>query len=468
MSDATSSTQAATTSTLRRDALGLRHAIVISVAVMSPAASIFFNSIPQAGVVGAAIPLCYVIGFVVALLVANQYSEFSREIPSSGSAYTFVTEGLGSRMGFLAAWVGLIAVAIGVPYSFILLGANLQALMMRWFGINLHWSFWFVLALGIAFALCYWGIRQSMNVDLTFLAFEMGVCLVLAVIVLFHVGQQGGLTAVPFSPSAVPPGGDLTVGIVLAVLSYIGFEAAAALGEETRDPHRNIPRAVFGSMIVVGIFYVLMAYVGTVGYGINRMVTGFANDAAPFDTIGRHYSGPFLVVLIDLVGALSFFGAALAIINGGARIMYKVGSDGHLPRWTAWLHPVRRTPVGSVTALCVFGLVVGLLLGFIMTPIQAFGFLGTLDALFVLIIYALVCIAGISFFWRRRAQFKLLRHGIAPVLGTLLIVAIFVALVLTPAPPPLNLIPYVLAIWVLLGVGMLFVLHRRWHDIELS
>jgi len=462
MSDSTSSSQEETGVTLRRGTLGLRHAIVISVAVMSPAASIFFNTIPQAGFVGAAIPLCYVVGFVLALLIANQYSEFSRVIPSSGSAYTFVTEGLGMRLGFMTAWVGLIALAIGVPYSFVLLGANVQTLMIRWFGLNLHWSFWFVLALGVAFALSYWGIRQSMNVDLTFLAFEIGVCLVLAILVLFQVGQKGGLTTVPFSPGAVPPGGDLTVGIVLAVLSYIGFEAAAALGEETKNPHRNIPRAVFGSMIVVGLFYVLMAYVGTVGYGVNRMVTGYANDPAPFDTIGRQYSGPFFVVLIDLVGLLSFFGAALAIINGGARIIYTVGRDGLLPRWTAWLHPVRRTPVGSITGLCIFGLVVGLLLGFIMTPIGAFGFLGTLDALFVLIIYALVCIASIRFFWRkRRAQFNIFRHGVVPVLGTLLILTIFVFLVIAPAPPPLNLIPFILAVWVLLGVGLLFVLRRK-------
>src|SRR5205085_11982377 len=122
------------------------------------------------------------------------------------------------------------------------------------------------------------------------LAFEMGVCLILAIIVLFHAGQQGGLTAVPFTPGPVPPSGDITVGIVLAVLSFIGFETAAALGEETRNPHRNIPRAVFGSMIVVGVFYVLMAYVGTVGYGINKMVSGYGNDPAPFDTIGRIYS----------------------------------------------------------------------------------------------------------------------------------------------------------------------------------
>jgi amino acid transporter len=462
MSDAPSSSQETTDVTLRRGVLGLRHAIVISVAVMSPAASIFFNTIPQAGFVGAAIPLCYVIGFVAALLAANQYSEFSREIPSSGSAYTFVTEGLGMRPGFITAWVGLMALAIGVPYSFVLLGANLQVLVIRWFGLNLHWSFWFVLALGVAFALSYWGIRESLNVDLTFLAFEMGVCLVLAIIVLFHVGQQGGLTAVPFSPGAVPPGGNLTVGIVLAVLSYIGFESAATLGEETKNPHRNIPRAVFGSMIVVGLFYVLMAYVATVGYGVNNMVTGYANDPAPFDTIGRQYSGLFFVVLIDLVGLLSFFGAALAIINGGARIIYTVGRDGLFPRWTAWLHPVRRTPVGSIAGLCIFGLVAGLLLGFIMTPIGAFGFLGTLDALLVLIIYALVCLASMRFFWRKRhAQFNVFRHGVVPVLGTLLILTIFAFLVIAPAPPPLNLIPFILVIWVLFGVGVLFALRRK-------
>ena len=167
-------------------------------------------------------------------------------------------------------------------------------------------------------------------------------------------------------------------------------------------------------------------------------------------------------MLIDLVGLLSFFGAALAIINGGARIIYTVGRDGLLPRWTAWLHPVRQTPVGSIVGLCVFGLVVGLLLGFIMTPIGAFGFLGTLDALFVLIIYALVCIASIRFFWRkRRAQLNIFRHGVVPVLGTLLILTIFVFLVIAPAPPPLNLIPFILAVWVLLGVGLLFLLRRK-------
>lgn len=454
------------TPTLRQGILGLRHAVVISVAVMSPAASIFFNTIPQAGLVGAAIPLCYVIGFIIALLIANQYSEMSRELPSSGSAYTFVVEGLNSQWGFLTGWLGLIAIIIGVPYSFILMSDNLHTLMVRWFGLNLHWSFWFTAAIGITFALCYIGIRQSLSVDLTFLAFEMGVCLILAAIVFFNVGSHEGFSAAPFTTSLLPEHGDLTVGIILGVLSFIGFETAAALGEETNNPRRNIPRAVFGSLIVVGIFYVLMAYVATIGYGINNMANGYANDAAPFDTISRHFSGTsfgtIFVILIDIAGILSFFGAALAIVNGGARIIYTVAHDGLLPGWLAKMHPTRHTPIGAVTMLCTVGLVSGLVLGFVMTPITAFGFLGVFSALSVLLIYALVSVACIRFFWRkRRTQFNWLRHALCPALATLIILGIFLAVFIAPGDAPLSYVPYILVVWMLIGGGLLFALRGK-------
>ena len=466
MSKGVSSSNAGTTPTLKRDTLKLRHAIVVSVAVMSPA-SIFFNTIPQAGVVGAAIPLCFVIGFIITLFVANQYSEFSRVLPSSGSSYTFVTAGLGPYMGYLTAWCGLVAIALGIPYTFTLLGANLETLVVRWFGVDLNWSFWYVLALGLAFALCYWGIKQSINVDLTFMVFEVGVGLILAAIVLFHVGQQGGLTLKPFTLGAVPANGSLPIGVILAILTFIGFEASASLGEETSNPHRNIPLAVFGSMILVGLFYVLVAYAGTVGYGINKMVTGFANDAAPYDTISRQFSGPLLVLLVDIAGVASYFSAALAIINSGSRIVYKVGDDGLLPRWIAWLHPLRLTPVAAISVLCGIGLAIGLVLGFTMTPLVAFGFLGTLDALFVMIVYVLVCVASIVYFLRkRRDQFNVFRHIISPIIGTIMIGAVFVALLLAPASPPLNVIPFVVIAWVLLGLIMLFLLRKQLAEVD--
>ena len=450
----------ATSPALRRGTLGLQHAIVISVAVMSPAASIFFNTIPQAQLVGAAIPLCYVIGFVVALVVANQYSEFSRELPSSGSAYTFVSEGLGPRWGFLTGWIGLIAIALGVPYSFVLMSANLQTLMQRWFDVQAPWSVYFVGAIGVVFALCYIGIRGSLRVDMTLLIFEIGICVALAVIVLTQVGSQGGLSGAPFDPATTPPGGDLIVGVVLGVLSFIGFETAAALGEETRAPHHNIPRAVYGSMVVVGVFYVLMAYAATVGYGIPHMATGYGNDPAPFDSIARKFSGGTLAAFIDLAGVLSFFGAALAIVNGGARIIFTLGRDGLFPRALGWAHPTRGTPGVAIAMLCGLGLVSGLALNAAMSPIIAFGFLGTLDALFVLLIYVLVNVACIRFFWlKRRERFNLARHAIIPSLGVLITGGIASLALISPGDAPLSYIPAVVGVW--LALGLVVILFMR-------
>ncbi len=209
-----------------------------------------------------------------------------------------------------------------------------------------------------------------------------------------------------------------------------------------------------------------MAYVATIGYGINNMANGYANDAAPFDTISRHFSGTsfgtIFVVLIDIAGILSFFGAALAIVNGGARIIYTVALDGLLPGWLARMHPTRHTPIGAVTMLCTVGLVSGLVLGFLLTPITAFGFLGVFSALSVLLIYALVSVACIRFFWRkRRTQFSWLRHALFPVLATLIIIGIFLAVFIAPGDAPLSYVPYILVAWMLVGGGLLFALRDK-------
>lgn len=449
-------------SALKRDALGLQNAIVISVAVMSPAASIFFNTIAQAPYAGAAIPFCYLVGFVVALLVANQYSEFSREMPSSGSAYTFVSEGLGAGWGFMTGWIGLIAIVLGVPYSFVLMSANLATLMNRWLDIQVSWSVYYVLAIGVVFAICYIGIRESLRVDLTLLAFEIGICVILAALALFHVGAQGGLSLAPFSPLSAPALDQLPFGVVLAILSFIGFETAAALGGETRNPRRNIPRAIYGSMIVVGVFYVLMAYIATVGYGPANIVNRFASDAAPFDTIARKFSGGSLALLVDLAGLLSFFSAALAIVNGGARILFTLGRDGLMPPPINWAHPTRGTPAGAIAALCGLGLVSGLALGFTLTPFGAFNFLATLDALFVLLIYVLVSVACALYFTRkRREKLSVLRHIVTPALGAIVAGGISVLALLQPGVGALAYIPAVVGVWLLLGAIVTIVMWRR-------
>ena len=169
-----------------------------------------------------------------------------------------------------------------------------------------------------------------------------------------------------------------------------------------------------------------------------------------------------LVLLIDIAGGVSYFSASLAIINSGARVAYKVGSDGLLPGWIAWLHPTRLNPVAAIAAICGFGLVLGLVMGFTMGPLTAFGFWGTLDALFVMIVYALVCIASIIFFWRkRRAQFNVFRHLISPCAWHDHDRGGFRFLACRTRATALNAIPFVLLAWIVLGVAILFVLRRK-------
>ncbi|HVB75944.1 MAG TPA: APC family permease [Ktedonobacteraceae bacterium] len=445
---------------LKRNVLDLRHAIVMAVAVMAPAAAIFFNTIPQAGLVGAAIPLCYVVGFVVSILVANQFSEMAKELPASGSFYTFVAQGLGPRMGFMTGWLTLISYGIVSPFAFVIFGASLHDLVQRWTGMDISWIFWFVLGTGIVFALCYLGIKQSLQVDLTFIAFEIGICLLLAIVVIIQVGRKGQLTATPFNPASIPAGGSPFLGIVLAILSFLGFEAAATLGEETKNPRKSIPKAVFGSMITVGIFYIIMSYVATVGYGVNNMAK-YATDAAPFDTISRQYLGNVFVSLVDIAGILSLYALGVAITNGASRIIFAIGREGLFPAWVGKTHPTRKTPVNAVLVLCIITLVVGIWLGLALTPIGAYGFLGTLDTLAVLVIYALVNLACFRFFWtKRRERFNWFRHALIPLVSTASLIAVFVGTVYPPGAPPLNYTPYIVIIWAIIGIGVLLYLLR--------
>jgi amino acid transporter len=448
---------------LKRNALDLRHALVMAVAVMAPAAAIFFNTIPQAGLVGAAIPLCYIIGFVIALLVANQFSELAKEIPTSGGFYTFVAQGLGPRWGFITGWLTLISYGIVAPFAFVIFGASLHDLFFRWTGQNVSWIIWFILGTGIVFALCYLGIRQSLQVDLTFIAFELGICLLLAIFVLIDAGSKGQLSATPFNPGVIPSaanGGNFFLGVVLAILSFLGFEAAATLGEETKNPRRSIPIAVFGSMITVGLFYVLMSYVATIGYGVNNMAK-FTQDAAPFDTIGRHVWGNAFVSVIDIAGILSLYALAVAITNGAARIIYAIGREGIFPSWFGRTHPQRQTPVNAVVALCIITLVVGISLGLWLTPIGAYGFLGTLDTLAVLVIYALVNVACFRYFYvKRRERFNWFRHALVPAISTISLVVVFVGTVYPPGLFPLNLTPYIVIVWAIIGIAVLLYLLR--------
>ncbi|MEH2285935.1 APC family permease [Nostoc sp.] len=453
---------------LQRNTLQLRHAIVMAVAAMSPVGAIFFNTIPQAGLVGAAMPLCYIIGFGVALLVAHQISILAAEFPTSGSLYTFVTQGLGVRWGFLAGWLSLISFGVAIAFVFLVMSANFQDLLLHWFGVHLNWTLWYCLFALIVGAVCYRGIRFSLQLDLTLLMFELGVCLLLALIVFIQAGKTGQLTLVPFTLTGLPQQSNLLAGVILSILSFVGFESATTLGEEIQNPRQSIPKATTITLVLVGVFYILMSYVATVGYGIHNMAA-FTQDAAPFDTIARHVWGNGFALLIDFAGIMAGYACAVAFLNAAARIVYAISREELFPRWLMHIHPTYHTPTNAILALCGSS-AVGLGLGMLWTPIQAFAFLGTVLTLAALAIYGLTSLACFRYFSRkRRAQleqnstirFGWLRYVLLPWLSIIVISGVIVGTLYPPPPAPLHLAPVVVLIWIFLGIAVLRFLQIR-------
>ena len=448
---------------LQRNALELRHAIVMAVAAMSPVGAIFFNTIPQAGIVGAAMPLCYIIGFGVALLVADQISIMAAEFPTSGSLYTFVTQGLGVRWGFLAGWLSLISFGVSIPFVLLVMSANFQDLLLHWSGVHLDWAIWYCLFALIVGSVCYRGIRFSLQLDLTLLVFEIGVCLLLALIVFIQASKTGQLTLLPFTLTALPPRSNLVLGVILSILSFVGFESATTLGEEVQKPRQSIPQATAITLALVGVFYVLMSYVATLGYGIHNMVA-FAQDAAPFDTIARHVWGNGFALLIDFAGIMAGYACAVAFLNGAARIVYAMSREELFPRWLAHIHPTYRTPTNAILGLSGGPAVVGLGLGVLWTPIQAYAFLGTVLTLAALAIYGLISLACWRYFSTKcqtrlernsTTRFGWLRHALLPWLSMIAVSGVLIGTLYPPPPAPLHLAPVVVLIWLLLGIGVL-------------
>lgn len=437
---------------LKANSVGLPQTLVMSVATMAPIAAIFFNTIPASGVAGAAMPLSFLFGLIAALLVANAVIRFARELATAGSFYTYVSHGLGTDVGFFAGWVFLLFYALVAPFIFSIFGATVSSVLQEITGVSIPWIVFYLLGAAAVFTLSYLGIRQSLNLDLSFLFYEIGIALALALTIILHLGGRF-VSPAPFSFASSPTGaGGVFFGMVFAVLSFIGFEAAATLGEETRDPKRNIPLAVIGAVVLIGVFYVFMSYVATIGYGLHNMAA-FAKDANPFSTIAIKFWGPHLAYLVDIAGIIGLFACALAGHNASVRVMYAIGREGFISRSLGRTHPVFQTPATAIMVQTAFTLVLGITLSYWLGPVTAYGFLGVMAVLTAVVVYALVNLALIRFMLtQRRDRFRILPHLVVPVLA-ICALALPVYGTIVPFPAwPMNLTVFLTLIWIAAGL----------------
>src|SRR5688500_7780956 len=269
------------------------------------------------------------IGYVVAL--------YARRFAGAGAVYEYLTHGAHPWVGVLVAGFFFIGVLfLGGGGIYLGLGILLDGFWTAHISDSgPAWWVWGAIALAIVLVLNYIGVRIAVRAMLTFATLSFVPMLILAIVILAKGGEDG-ITLSMFNPSETSwlgiTGGGVLGGVLLGILLFVGFEAAAALGEESHEPHRSIPRAVLGTIAAAGAFYVIMAFAFSIGYGKDAVSEGaWAFSPGPVSEMATRYVGEWFATLLELVVILDAMALALAICVLVGRGFFALGRDGLLP-----------------------------------------------------------------------------------------------------------------------------------------
>ncbi|MEY9874859.1 amino acid transporter [Streptacidiphilus sp. MAP12-33] len=457
---------------LRREAVGLREVLFQSVTSMAPGAAIAASIPAGAAFAGGSLPLSVLIALVACLFTASCVAELARHLPAAGSVSVYAARGLHPAVGFVVAW-GYVFVEALIPTLLLLqLGfTTAGTLHQEWPGYpaDLWWPWALLGALIIGLAGLY-GIRASARLGTVLGVFEIAVFLFFAVLL---IGNAGGRNTVSvFGTGHVAAGqsawGGVVAGSVYTVLAFAGFEAAAPLAEEARDPRRTVRRAVLGATIGIGLVYVLTTYAMAVYVGPGKFAGFGTTGAASWEGVARASFG-LLWVLVFFAVVNSTIANANAGLVVSTRTAYALGRIGVLPRALARVHPRHRSPVVAVAAQTVIAVSATLGLGLAYDPTTAFNLVATLVVIVVVCVYIVTNAACAGYFLRhRRHELKPVRHLLFPLLGT----AAFVPALLTAAgipafsfvsklAAPVSYAGPVAGVWMAAGLVLLAVLWRR-------
>jgi amino acid transporter len=445
---------------LRSNAIGVLGAVVISMAFMGPATAVFFNTGPMVGGAGYAVPVSMLLALIICVLVAASIAGFAAKIPTAGFAYTFNTYGFGKRGGFISGWILAFSYGMVGPMLFSGIGAFTSQFFQTQWGLNIPWWLFTIAYVVLIWGIGALGITRSAETALIFLVLELIVMVTLFATILGHGGAQG-ITAAPFNPANSLKGlSGVGIGLLWGILNFVGFESAATLGEETRDPKRAIPIALFASVGIIGVYFLLSAYTVSIGFGHSH-VSALVNDSTPWSTLANRYWGTSLSWILSITVLNSIFANLISGSNAAVRVIFSMGREGIFNRFLGTT-TADGTPLAALSAYMLFSVVLSVAGGLLWGPFGAYGFYGTILGLGIVIVYILINLALMRFYRRDYpAEFSIVRHGALPLIASVLMLLPIYGL-LWPVPAyPNNLVPYIVAAWIVLGFVYLFVISSR-------
>jgi amino acid transporter len=454
-------------SQLRVNSVGLMGVLMQGIATIAPAFAILSTFVFTVGLAGLAAPVAYLVAGVMLLPLALSVNELARAFPSAGGWYTWIARSLHPRAGFFAGWYMSLWLPLAPTLIFAYMASTvLTPCVAAEYGVNVPVWLWTVVGVGGVALTAYRGIAVSERVLLVTGLTEICIMLALAISGLLSPGR-GGFNFAPFNPSNVPAGGSLFVAIVFSIFAFSGWEAVAPLAEESKDPRRNVPRALIGSVLVMIVFLVLTVWGYLIGIGTEDVGKIKTSAAFPVFELAKRVWGKAWI-LGPLAMLNSALAATAACFNGGTRTWYGMARAGSLPKALAKVHPVRKTPDNAIHLMLGCQLISALLVVSVKPEVAlpAWAFALTLG---LITMYLLANMGVVRYYaTKARAERTLLKHLVWPILSTISMLYAGYRSVVPLPDPGLTVAIYFFLGYTALGAAVLVYLKLSGRDAWLS
>jgi len=381
---------------------------------------------------GTGFPFTFIVATVVLLLFAVGFTTMTPYVRSAGAFYSYVDRSLGRSAGLGTGFAALLSYLTLEAAVFGLIGPGIGALLESYGVPSVPWWLYALVAFAVVVLLGYRNIELSGRVLAVLLVAEVVIVLVLDAVIVFSGGGPEGLSTGIVSPSAIASGAP-GIGILFAILSFIGFEATAVFRDEARDPDRTIPRATYLSLVLIGVFYALSSWALISAVGDSKAVkTAADNSGTLLADVTQQYLGTVGEHIIQVLFVTSLFACILSFHNISTRYFYSLARKGVIAAPLGVAHPKHGSPARAsiVTAVIVGVLTLAAVLLQLDPITQFYTWLGGISSVGFVLLLILTTIAVIGIFRKEKHDVSLWRRVIAPGLALVGLLGFFAIILL--------------------------------------
>ena len=419
-------------STLRKHAVGLSGVLFLTVTGSAPISAMLFNTPIAVGYGnGLGTPAAFLFATIILTIFSVGYVAMARKVTTAGGFYSYISHGLGRELGLGTGFAAVVAYSVfeaslagGFAYFLQLKLSQIgNATGAGWLGY-IQWPWLALFCVILISVITYFDIRITARL--------LGVLLVGEVLflVIFDIFMfaRGATTSTALVASAINPAkafqgfgangaiaaGLPAIGLFFAFWSWVGFEMAPNYGEESKDPKRIVPMAMYISVIGLGIFYTLTSWAPMAGYSnlAGAIGTAQSNPAAFYLGPAQQYIGLGVDQALSILIITGSFACAMAFHNTACRYFYSLGRERVLPSALGKTHPTHKSPhIASITQtliavaiIAIFAVKAGMNNPTQQAYLDLYGLMAIMGVIVILAVQALVSVAILVYFWQHHGS----------------------------------------------------------------